>query len=87
MNEQRLTSVIKKNISVGLAVLHFHESHNVIGSTMGNSIQSLLFQPPESSYGCDQNLIWLQTRRNQRIACFHLNRNVWHLWALRLTHS
>lgn len=41
---------------------------------MGNVVDKLLFQPPEPTYQSDPNLVWLNTRRNQRIACFFLNR-------------
>jgi pimeloyl-ACP methyl ester carboxylesterase len=41
---------------------------------MGNAINSLLFQPPEPSYHADPNLIWLNTRRGERIPCFFIDR-------------
>jgi pimeloyl-ACP methyl ester carboxylesterase len=41
---------------------------------MGNAVNGILFQPPEPSYLPDPNLIWLNTRSNERIACFFLNR-------------
>lgn len=41
---------------------------------MGNFIEKLLFQPPEPSYNSDPNLIWLSTRRGERIAAFFLDR-------------
>jgi pimeloyl-ACP methyl ester carboxylesterase len=41
---------------------------------MGNVIHGLLFQPPEPSYHPDPNLIWLQTRRGERIPGFFLNK-------------
>ena len=41
---------------------------------MGNVIHGMLFQPPDPTYQADPKLIWLTTRRNQRIPAFFLNR-------------
>jgi fermentation-respiration switch protein FrsA (DUF1100 family) len=41
---------------------------------MGNAIHGMLFQPPDPTYQADPNLIWLTTRRNQRIPGFFIDR-------------
>lgn len=41
---------------------------------MGNVVEKLLFQPPEPSYHPDPSIIWLNTRRGQRIAAFFIDR-------------
>lgn len=41
---------------------------------MGNAIQGMLFQPPEPTYQADPNLIWLTTRRGQRIPAFFIDK-------------
>ena len=41
---------------------------------MGNSLNSLLFQPPEPTYPNDPNLIWLKTRKGQNIPAFFIDR-------------
>jgi len=41
---------------------------------MGNVIHGLLFQPPDPTYQADPNLIWLSTKRGQRIPAFFIDR-------------
>ncbi len=41
---------------------------------MGNVVAGMLFQPPDPTYTGDSNLIWLETRRGNRIPAFFINR-------------
>jgi len=41
---------------------------------MGNNMARLVFQPPQSSYQKDPNLIWLHTTRQEVIPAFYVNR-------------
>jgi hypothetical protein len=43
---------------------------------MGNSLNSVVFQPGESTYTEDGNLIWLQSGNGNRIPAFHLDKKV-----------
>lgn len=41
---------------------------------MGNIIHGMLFQPPDPTYQPDPKLIWLSTKRGQRIPAFFLDK-------------
>eukprot|EP00397_Hematodinium_sp_SG-2012_P040173 GEMP01043972.1.p1 GENE.GEMP01043972.1~~GEMP01043972.1.p1 ORF type:complete len:257 (+),score=30.14 GEMP01043972.1:112-882(+) len=42
---------------------------------MGNNLNKLVFQPPESTYDIDKNLIKLETRTHQTILAFFIDRD------------
>lgn len=42
---------------------------------MGTGLSRLVFQPPRPSYTDDPNLVWLTTRRGNRIPAFHVYRS------------
>lgn len=70
--KKKLVTFLQASI-VAIVSRHIHHQPNTQNYTMGDTVSSLLFQPPAPSKLKEHKIVWLNTSRGTRIPGFYIS--------------